>query len=653
MSKRHREKSPTSEGTLIQNIITSGVTFIDDGDLCPTVENELRENDSGEEDSDFDLADDTDEDPDFNPEDHEVEEEEDEDIDDPGPSTSSGRPRPRGRPRSSNLGNDQNSGGGSFETRPRGRQRRVVNDEKDVYNVQWPIFESDANAGWKIVSEENDLGNVTEHGFYEQPGPRHCLANNARPIDYFYLFFTETLLTTFVTMTNLYATRYLEKFPNSSIKWSPVTLAEIKAFIAVILNMGLNKRPTIDSYWRTKSKSQSLPWFREMFSRNRFEIILRFFHITDSSVLPKPGEPNYDPCSRFSLLVEHANRVFRRYYVPHRELSIDESLIGTKSHTMMTQYLPNKHHHRWGIKLWMMCDSVSNYCLGFFCYKGKKENELNENKQEGLAHKVVVKLLEMGNYLNKGYHIFVDNFFLSIPLARFLFSKETYITGTIRRNRQEIPYIIKEKLKVGQQCYVRNENENILMLSYREKKTQKNPVLLLSTKFKAKTVEKTKKRQNDFITNKKPEVIDKYNMYMGGIDTSDQMVYCYLDERRTLKYWRKVTFNIMARMVLNTYILYKENNAGKILNRYDYTADIIDQLAEEWFETRQVVAPVGGGGDGIDYGIDHLPGRLEKNCSVCSPISTANGGPRKRSRYCCKRCKRGIHPLCFGQHRCK
>jgi hypothetical protein len=22
------------------------------------------------------------------------------------------------------------------------------------------------------------------------------------------------------------------------------------------------------------------------------------------------------------------------------------------------QYLPNKHHHRWGIKFWMLCDSV-------------------------------------------------------------------------------------------------------------------------------------------------------------------------------------------------------------------------------------------------------------------------------------------------------
>lgn len=142
---------------------------------------------------------------------------------------------------------------------------------------------------------------------------------------------------------------------------------------------------------------------------------------------------------------------------------------------------------------------------------------------------------------------------------------------------------------------------------------------------------------------------------MGGIDTSDQMLYCYLAERRTLKYWRKVAFNIIARMILNTYIIYKENNSGRILSRYDYTADIVDSLAEEWIASKNLnVRPMGGGGDCAEnvFGIDHLPGRLEKNCSVCSAASTAAGGPRKRSRYCCKKCQRGVHPLCFGEHRC-
>lgn len=106
-------------------------------------------------------------------------------------------------------------------------------------------------------------------------------------------------------------------------------------------------------------------------------------------------------------------------------------------------------------------------------------------------------------------------------------------------------------------------NENVLLLSFRQKKSQTKPVLLLTTKYKANTVEVVKKRKNGDLKVKKPDVITKYNMYMGGTDTSDQMLYCYLDERCKLKYWRKVAFNMIARMILNSYILYKENNAAK------------------------------------------------------------------------------------------
>ena len=35
---------------------------------------------------------------------------------------------------------------------------------------------------------------------------------------------------------------------------------------------------------------------------------------------------------------------------------------------------------------------------------------------------------------------------------------------------------------------------------------------------------------------------------MGGIDTSDMMVYSYLDEKRNVKYWKKVVFCAIARI---------------------------------------------------------------------------------------------------------
>jgi hypothetical protein len=68
---------------------------------------------------------------------------------------------------------------------------------------------------------------------------------------------------------------------------------------------------------------------------------------------------------------------------------------------------------------------------------------------------------------------------------------------------------------------------------------------------------------------------------MGSINSSEIMLYTYLDERRTARYWKKIAFNIIARMMLNSYILYKENYRGpgklKCTTLCPYSS-----LGEEW-----------------------------------------------------------------------
>ncbi|PNF31176.1 hypothetical protein B7P43_G15164, partial [Cryptotermes secundus] len=253
----------------------------------------------------------------------------------------------------------------------------------------------------------------------------------------FYLFFTTSLLNSIVIQTNNYARTFLQTQKNISphsrvLKWKNITVTELKGFIARLLNMGIKRQPTISSYWST-SPSQNVPWFRNMFPRDHFQLILKFFHLVDNKNLAGPRQPGYDPCTKFQPLIDHANTLFHHHYVPH-QLNVDESLVGNKNHTQLMQCLPNKYHHRRGIKLWMLCDSLSKYCVAFFVYRGG-----GNNKKYGLAYTVLMKLLNMGNYLHKGYHIFMDNFFSSIPLAKELYELQTFITGTIRRNRKWLP----------------------------------------------------------------------------------------------------------------------------------------------------------------------------------------------------------------------
>ena len=144
------------------------------------------------------------------------------------------------------------------------------------------------------------------------------------------------------------------------------------------------------------------------------------FHLVDNTQQPKRGEANYNPAGKFEPLVEHANTLFRKHYLPNEFISVDESMIGTKARSSIRQYLPNKHHARFGIKLWSLCESVTGYCMSLLVYKGKRYDP------ETTGTSVVMQLLTLCNLLNRAFHVVVDNFFTSLHLAKELFNKGTY-----------------------------------------------------------------------------------------------------------------------------------------------------------------------------------------------------------------------------------
>ncbi|XP_023210629.1 piggyBac transposable element-derived protein 4-like [Centruroides sculpturatus] len=412
--------------------------------------------------------------------------------------------------------------------------------------------------------------------------PKNVPSSDSHPVQYFNLFFTMSILSLMVTETNRYAQQVINgmggNVPEYLKKWKEVTIKEMKGFLAFLLNMGLNKKSSYAKYFST-SDSQYQPWFGKMFTLHRFSHLLRFFHLVDNTKLPGPGELGYDPSARYKLLEDHANKVFRHHYTPHKEICIDESMVGTKCHTGMRQYMKQKKHHQWGIKLWVMCDSTSHYCLGFFTYKGAKfQADVDKSiaSKFGQPYTVVCRLMDMGDYYNKGHHLFVDNYFMSVPLIRHLHSQATYCTGTVRKNRKQLPLRFKENFKVGQISYFRSGP--ILACGFRDKKSQKQskPVLLLSSHAQAREDQIVKRGQPIL----RPEIVSSYNKFMGGVDIHDSMLIAYLDERRSKKYWKKVAFNIIARMLLNAYILYKENCSGsqrKALSHVDFIVAVIER----------------------------------------------------------------------------
>ena len=62
------------------------------------------------------------------------------------------------------------------------------------------------------------------------------------------------------------------------------------------------------------------------------------------------------------------------YFTPDQAIAIDESLIAGKVRNPIRQYVSNKHHARFGTKVWLLADSehAHAYVLKCYVYEGGK-----------------------------------------------------------------------------------------------------------------------------------------------------------------------------------------------------------------------------------------------------------------------------------------
>ena len=68
----------------------------------------------------------------------------------------------------------------------------------------------------------------------------------------------------------------------------------------------------------------------------------------------------------------------------------------------------------------------------------------------------------------------------------------------------------------------------------------------------------------------KPEIVHEYNKYVGAVGRCDQMVAYSCFRRCTMKWWKRVFFDLYSLSILNilnSYILYKERTRSPVLQR--------------------------------------------------------------------------------------
>ena len=256
------------------------------------------------------------------------------------------------------------------------------------------------------------------------------LQEDMKPEDFFQLYFTDALWTHIVDQTNLYTEQ--KRGPEERSVWYVLTVNELKAWIALTLNMGIVNKPSLRLYWST-DEIFKIPFFSAVMSRDRYFQIMRYLHSVDNREEVKDkNSPNYDKLFKVKKLLDLLLPRFLEVYNPERNLSIDKTLIKFKGKIYFRQFIPIKPG-RFGIKCFTLAEASSGYGLVSKIYTGKENGVV----QTDLGRKSAMGLMEA--FFDKGYKLYMDNYYTSVPLFEDLERRGMLACGTVRSNRKGLP----------------------------------------------------------------------------------------------------------------------------------------------------------------------------------------------------------------------
>ena len=473
------------------------------------------------------------------------------------------------------------------------------------------------------------------------------------PVDYYRLFISDHIIDKVLEETNRYGDQYVESHqdhltnhprarPHDFVK-RHFSKSELLRFFVLIITMGIVDLPSVKDYWST-SWPFNTPHFSKLLSRDRFLLLLKFLHLADNTKQVARGQPGYDKLFKLRPFMDPLIHSFKEMFIPQQQLSIDEAMISYKGRLSFLQYLPKKPK-KWGMKAWALADSKLGYIYNWKLYCGKEE----EQGREPLGERVVVEMLS--GLENKGYHVYFDNFYTSPTLCKRLLTLGFGSCSTVRVDRRGIPVTFK-KATPNKGDITTYQDGNILGLKWKDKRY----VSVLSTIHDSSMVSKqrrTRQVAGGVEVVQKPAVIEDYNMYMGGVDKSDQLVTYYGFRRCSKKWWKRAFFHLIELAMVNAYILYCCNTPKREqLTHLRFRLAVASSLlcdAQPIPPLQHIPSPAAANVP-LRLTGRHFPepagGRPD--CKVCSDRMT---GKRKQTKWQCKTCKVSlcIHP-CFERY---
>lgn len=459
--------------------------------------------------------------------------------------------------------------------------------------------------------------------------------NPEDPLDFFRLYLTSVQSATIVAHTN--------DFGQNSVKawgsWVNIDQHDLDRYIGLSIYMGMCVLPSVEDYWSDVFGCKSL--FEEVMSYRRFMMIAAHLHLA-----PQGVDASVDTLAKVRDFLDTLNTACTDLWVCAQTLSYDEMMVKCKNKYARCRTRNPGKPIKDGLKVFGLCCSDTGYVWRFSVYSGVPCVGWQTLGKTGAAISLVC-----APFVNRGYIIYMDNYFTSVKIIKHLHSMGYNVVGTAKSNRVDKSIHMKKGKQAAGTTKSLTSTDDPPICSYA---VQDRGVVYLLSSMHKESQRTTMTRQSGAkkVEVHAPVALAEYNAGMGGCDTADQKRASYRIQRKRVTRWYMTLFYwALDVMVVNSYVIYS-SEAVEIVSHKKYRLALANALMRSG--RPPILAEAKNAepcpkrmklGEALPHqrlsGGLHAPERLEKGlrCVQCR-------GPNK-VQYGCDTCKRAMHIECF------
>ena len=534
-------------------------------------------------------------------------------------------------------------------------EEEIKHEEKNINNNQDKLNSKDILLPNKWTPLPSDKWISAKPIQFKEDFIKNIPENVKTPYDFFRLFFDDSYNKQLASFTNKYAAyrkkNYLQNkkdiphdYPDSKItreenfrkneiqlalKWKDIDETDIEKFITSYIIFGLYKLPTLEDHFSPSSliKSPAL----ELTTSWKNKIMSSFFHAAEVETKSK---------DKIIPAIKHIINISQKYYYPSTGVSIDERMVSYKGRSDYLYYCQSKPT-KWGFKPYVLSDFKSGYTYGMNVLENIETK--NNSKEDGKMYNLVKNLmseLKENNKDNYSPHILAtDGLYTS---EKLLLEKDFKFIGAIRPSRIRMKHnkeIIKEINKGTFKYYYKYEEGDFQVLT----KYMDSKLLFLVSNFvdtnKLCTKIRWSKKLHQFIEISFPEIVKIYQIFMKGVDISNQLISYYEIDMRMRKWWKRLFNHLIDIAVVNSFILYNKSGKGELLSQKNFREAIVMAVIAK-YKVEQISKEIA---------CQHLIKKINKQkmCKGCAEKKYYNAKKVPTTPFICVACGEHVCPNCF------